>query len=60
MEKNKTQIQTKITDYFPKIKVYGYNSKTNEWHCLVCGISMGCDNPRQLCEKTWCPSMIKY
>ncbi len=47
--------QTKITDYFPKEKVYGYNPRTDEWHCLICGESMGSNNPRQLCRKTWCP-----
>ena len=49
------QIQKKITDYFTKEKVYGYNTKTDEWHCLICGESMGRNNPRQLCRKTWCP-----
>jgi hypothetical protein len=35
-------------------KVYGYNPKTNSWHCTMCGIDMGENNPRQLCRKTWC------
>ncbi len=52
------QTQTKITDYFKKEKVYGYNPKTDEWHCLVCGESMGSNNPRQLCKKTWCPNQF--
>lgn len=34
--------------------VYGYNSKTDDWHCTLCGISMGRNNPRQLCRKTYC------
>ena len=25
--------------------------------CIVCGIDMGDDNPRQYCEKTYCPEM---
>ena len=25
--------------------------------CIVCGIDMGEDNPRQYCEKTYCPEM---
>lgn len=25
--------------------------------CIVCGIDMGEDNPRQYCEKTYCPDM---
>lgn len=25
--------------------------------CIVCGIDMGVDNPRQYCEKTYCPEM---
>ena len=54
MTKNK--IQQKITDYYKikKAKVYGYNNKTDEWHCLECGISMGKNNPRQLCGKYFC------
>lgn len=63
--------QKLITDYFhsnetiskinsqqsveSKQIIRGYNSQTREWHCLVCGISMGSDNPRQLCRKIWCP-----
>lgn len=34
--------------------VYGYNPKTNSWHCTLCGIDMGPSNPRQLCRKTYC------
>jgi hypothetical protein len=37
--------------------IYGYNSKTNCWHCTMCGIDMGENNPRQLCKKTWCPNL---
>lgn len=57
-------VQKKITDYFKSKDpititpiVRGYNSETDDWHCLVCGISMGPNNPRQLCGKTWCPKM---
>jgi len=46
--------QTLITDFYKKI-VFGYNKKTNSWHCLNCGIDMGPNNPRQLCGKTYCP-----
>lgn len=46
--------QTKITDYFYKKKVYGYNSITGSWHCLQCGANMGKHNPRQLCGKIYC------
>lgn len=35
-------------------KVYGYNTITNSWHCTICGIDMGPNNPRQLCGKTIC------
>lgn len=35
-------------------KIYGYNSETDSWHCLKCGIDMGYNNPRQLCGKTYC------
>jgi hypothetical protein len=34
-------------------KVYGYNKKTDNWHCLECGENMG-NNPRQLCGKNYC------
>ena len=52
----KVQIQKKITDFFKKKskKIYGSNIRTNEWHCLECGISMGANNPRQLCGKYYC------
>lgn len=58
-----------ITDYFDnsknkKIKldnsnsleeiVYGYNVKTDSWHCTMCGIDLGSCNPRQLCRKIYC------
>lgn len=61
--------QQLITEYFKnsiikKIKldylniseelVYGYNPKTDSWHCLECGIDMGKCNPRQLCRKSYC------
>jgi len=54
--------QTKIPDYYSKIislnskekKVYGYNKETQSWHCIECGIDMGPNNPRQLCDKTHC------
>ncbi len=47
--------QTRITDYYKSNKIIrGYNIKTGEWHCLICGISMGKNNPRQLCAKTYC------
>jgi hypothetical protein len=46
--------QKKITDYFEYVKVYGYNSKTQSWHCLTCGVDMGPQNPRQLCGKWRC------
>lgn len=36
--------------------VYGYNEKTNSWHCLECGDDMGPTNPRQLCGKYFCRS----
>jgi hypothetical protein len=32
---------------------YGYNIKTDNWHCLECGDNMG-NNPRQLCGKSYC------
>ena len=35
-------------------KIYGYNSKTDSFHCLNCGIDMGSHNPRQLCGKYKC------
>lgn len=50
----KMQKQAKITDYYKIKKIYGYNTKTCDWHCLECGISMGKNNPRQLCAKYYC------
>lgn len=46
--------QTKITDYYKAIKIYGYNTKTGEYHCTECGIPLGKSNPRQLCSKSYC------
>jgi len=60
--------QSKMTDFYKykpnhrvlhKIidknkKVYGYNRKTDSWHCIQCGIDMGQENPRQLCRKYYC------
>ena len=57
----KRKVQSEITDFFLKKikqKVYGYNKKTEEWHCLECGISMGINNPRQLCGKYVCDGYI--
>lgn len=48
--------QTTLLEFFrvQHKKCYGYNSKTEEWHCIECGISMGRQNPRQLCGKWSC------
>ena len=56
------QKQPKITDFFKvksMIKIYGHNTKTEEWYCIMCGISMGINNPRQLCGKYICYDDIK-
>jgi len=37
--------------------IKGYNYETDEWHCLSCGISMGKNNPRQLCKKIYCENI---
>ena len=44
-----------ITDYFkPVIKIIkGFNTETNHYHCLECGIDMG-NYPGQLCRKSFC------
>jgi hypothetical protein len=49
--------QTLITDYYKALKVYGYNIKTNNWNCLICGEKMGINNPRQFCGKSRCDNM---
>ena len=61
--------QKLITDFFDnsenkKIKldksnsleeiIRGYNLQTDSWHCVECGIDMGKNNSRQLCNKTYC------
>lgn len=54
--------QRLISEYYEEDKskkqkiVYGYNSETNSWHCLTCGVDMGPQNPRQLCGKWRCPN----
>ena len=49
-------VQSSIRSYMtPKIKkIYGYDAKTQNWHCIVCGENMGPNNPRQLCGKSFC------
>ena len=32
-----------------------YNDKEVKNECIICGVDMGPDNPRQLCFKTFCP-----
>ena len=56
-------VQKLITDFYKPVQINkpiirGYNSETNDWHCLGCGIAMGQNNPRQYCRKTWCPDII--
>jgi hypothetical protein len=55
---SKKSTQKYITDFFlekGKKKIcYGYNNKTNSWHCTRCGVDMGINNPRQLCKKWFC------
>lgn len=38
--------------------IYGYNSETDSWHCILCGMDMGKNNPRQLCGKTFCYNIV--
>jgi hypothetical protein len=40
-----------------EVKIFGYNSDTESWHCTQCGEDMGKHNPRQLCGKTYCPNV---
>ena len=67
----KTKTKKLITDYYKPIKsikdyksieennnlIKGYNYETDEWHCISCGISMGKNNPRQLCKKSYCKNI---
>ena len=61
-KKNINKRQRLISEYYEADKskkqkiVYGYNSETNSWHCLTCGVDMGPQNPRQLCGKWMCPN----
>lgn len=53
---NEQKTQQLITYYFKPIKkkvIKGYNPKTNNYHCLECGIDMG-NYPGQLCRKWYC------
>jgi formylmethanofuran dehydrogenase subunit E len=55
-EKNNTLdiiIDSKYDSNQINYKFYGYNKKTDNWHCLECGENMG-NNPRQLCGKSYC------
>jgi len=67
LNNNKT-MKKLITDYYKPITyisieksqnnlIKGYNIDTDEWHCLSCGISMGQNNPRQLCKKSYCETI---
>lgn len=33
-----------------------YESEEDVNRCIICGVDMGIDNPRQYCEKTHCPA----
>ena len=50
--------QQLITDFYVKDKIYGYNPKTESWHCVGCGIDMGKHNPRQYCCKSYCENIF--
>ncbi len=67
MSDKKELVQKKLTDYYSLTNdnkeqskkviitnVFGYNDKTDSWHCLECGDDMGPTNPRQLCGKSYC------
>ncbi len=67
MSDKKELKQKKLTDYYSLTNekkefnnkviiqnVFGYNDKTDSWHCLECGEDMGPTNPRQLCGKSYC------
>jgi hypothetical protein len=59
----KILVQKKITDFYKSIKsnkkkINNYNPEIYDNYCLICGISMGPNNPRQLCRKTWCQNSI--
>ena len=51
---------TDDNDETDKYKIVNYDDMNNyemnnyEWHCIICGVSMGCDNPRQFCAKSYC------
>ena len=49
-----TQVKRQKKTESQEEKVYGYNEKTDSWHCTECGIDMGSINPRQLCGKIYC------
>jgi hypothetical protein len=59
--KTKSSNQKLLTDYYnykdenkhENQKIYGFNNNTGHWHCLDCGLDMGC-NSRQLCGKYYC------
>jgi hypothetical protein len=34
--------------------VRGYDEKLDTWRCILCGVNLGKENPRQLCSKTFC------
>lgn len=61
-KKRKFYKQSSITKYLrykvDNKKVYGFNQKTNSWHCTECGIDMGYCNPRQLCGKIFCSNIF--
>jgi len=54
LDTNKLDINKSIKLSDTEEKIYGYNFKTDSWHCMICSIDMGNSNPRQLCGKTFC------
>jgi len=66
-KKQNKKRKTLIIDYYSKINtnlkiskkiIYGYNFKSDSWHCTNCGVDMGSSNSRQLCRKYYCENMI--
>jgi len=55
MEKEDKLTQKKITDFYSNKSSKKKEDDIEDWKCVVCGISMGKCNPRQYCEKTYCP-----
>ena len=56
-EENTKEENTKEENEYETFRFHplsGWDEENNTWRCIECGVSMGPNNPRQLCGKSRC------